>query len=460
MYDCSLFIFRRDLRLKDNRALNAALEKSKSVIPIFILDPVQVGAENPYRGNHSLTYMVESLETLRAELRTYGSDLWIVAGAPEKALRRLFVDHSVQAVWCNADYTPYSGTRDAIIKEICVEHNVGFHQMHDALLVGDPASLRTQQDKPYQIFTAFWRAASARGIEGEYSESLKNLWTDFTPHYATINFLDHIPAFAPCAQLLIKGGEKHAHKLLLSACATQREYAKTHDIPSINTSLLAAPLKFGTVSIRTAYHTLTKYLGVDHPLVRQLYWRDFFTYVAYHKPPVFGHAYHEKYNNLEWDNDPELWRLWTQGETGFPLVDAGMRQLNETGFMHNRVRMVTASFLIKDLHIDWRAGERYFAQQLTDYDPAVNNGNWQWVASTGCDAMPYIRVFNPWLQQKKFDAQATYIKQWVPELRRHSATEIHGLAVGKSVLKGYPKSCVDHSRESKITIARYRKIYI
>lgn len=456
MYTTSLFIFRRDLRLHDNTALQAALVQSKKVIPVFILDPVQIGKENSYRGMHALTYMVESLHALREDLRAHGSDLFIMIGAPQKVLAQLFSEFSIQAVYCNADYTPYSTVRDEHMQEVCAHHNVDFNTAHDALLMGDPAHLKTQQGNTYQIFTAFWRAASAQGIAAPQNYMFNHLYKGLAPAYARTNPADHIPSFIASIGMLVRGGESEALALVRNACKTQQHYEKTRDIPALNTSLLAAPLKFGPVSVRTAYQVLAQHLGAHHPLLRQLYWRDFFTYVAFHKPSVFGNPFHEKYYTLQWDNDPALWRLWVNGETGFPLVDAGMRQLRETGFMHNRVRMVTASFLIKDLHIDWRAGERYFAQQLTDYDPAVNNGNWQWVASTGCDAMPYIRVFNPWTQQKKFDPHAEYIKQWLPELRHYNAADIHALANGKGVLKGYPRPCVDHARESKITIARYR----
>jgi deoxyribodipyrimidine photo-lyase len=220
------------------------------------------------------------------------------------------------------------------------------------------------------------------------------------------------------------------------------------------------------VSVREIFHALIKQLGTKHPLVRQLYWRDFFTYLAYHKPSVFGHPYQEKYQHLEWNNNKKLFTTWCKGETGFPIVDAGMRELNATGFMHNRVRMIVASFLVKDLHINWLWGEKYFAQQLVDYDPAVNNGNWQWCASTGCDAQPYFRIFNPWLQQKKYDSECIYIKKWIPELISYSPKIIHNWFKesfdrlrmnGQNKTKGYPRPIVDHKRQSDLAKKWYRK---
>jgi deoxyribodipyrimidine photo-lyase len=179
-----------------------------------------------------------------------------------------------------------------------------------------------------------------------------------------------------------------------------------------------------------------------------LYWRDFFTHVAYHFPGVFGNAFHERYNEIEWENDAGKFEAWCRGETGFPVVDAGMRELNTTGWMHNRVRMIVAGFLVKDLYVDWRWGEKYFAQRLVDYDPSVNNGNWQWAASTGCDAQPWFRIFNPWRQQEKFDPGCLYIKQWVPELEKYGPEIIHRLYRPDTRVKNYPEPIVDHKPAS------------
>ncbi len=223
------------------------------------------------------------------------------------------------------------------------------------------------------------------------------------------------------------------------------------------TSRLSAHLKFGTCSVREVYYAIVQQLSPEHPLLRQLYWRDFFTHIAFHYPHVFGKAFHPQYDNLVWDNNRGHFQRWAEGTTGFPIVDAGMRELNATGFMHNRVRMIVASFLTKDLHISWRWGERYFAQHLVDYDPAVNNGNWQWAASTGCDAQPYFRIFNPWLQQQKFDPDCQYIYRWIPELNGIPATIIHKW-YSKHVDAPYPAPMLDHARESQIAKERYKNL--
>jgi len=216
----------------------------------------------------------------------------------------------------------------------------------------------------------------------------------------------------------------------------------------MGTSNLSVYLKFGCCSIREAYNCIVQNFGPDHALLRQFYWRDFFSYIGWHFPHVFGHAFHHQYDKIIWRNDHREFQHWTDGTTGFPIVDAGMRQLNQTGMMHNRVRMIVASFLVKDLHISWRWGERYFAQHLLDYDPCLNNGNWQWAASTGCDAQPYLRIFNPWLQQQKFDPDCIYIKRWIPELRNFSSSIIHKWYY-KPLMGNYPEPMLDHTFRSQ-----------
>lgn len=247
----------------------------------------------------------------------------------------------------------------------------------------------------------------------------------------------------------IKGGRIEALKILKNV-KVFKNYDGGRDLPAKSaTSLLSAHHKFGTCSIRETYWAVRDALGPRHTLIKELYWRDFFSHIAYHFPHVFGGAFYPEYDALPWANDKERFQRWCDGLTGFPIVDAGMRELNTTGFMHNRVRMITASFLVKDLHIDWRWGERYFAQHLVDYDPCVNNGNWQWVASTGCDHQPYFRVFNPWLQQKKFDPLCLYIKKWVPELKTVDARQLHRwYEVSGDSADRYPAPVVDHAAES------------
>ncbi len=263
----------------------------------------------------------------------------------------------------------------------------------------------------------------------------------------------------PKRVLQAKGGRQEALKIL-KHLKEYRTYATTRDFPSLDkTTHLSPHLKFNTCSCREIYYAMKENLSAHSPLIRSLYWRDFFTSIAFYFPHVFGKPFHKKYESLSWSYDLKKFHLWCEGKTGFPIVDAGMRELKETGFMHNRVRMIAASFLVKDLHIDWLWGEKYFAKTLIDYDPAINNGNWQWVASTGCDAQPYFRIFNPWLQQKKFDPDCIYIKKWIPELEKLSSKEIHGWYLEKNHTEStdYFEPMLDHSVESKKALFKYKQ---
>lgn len=388
--------------------------------------------------------MVESLDELDKELRAQGGRLYYFAGKPSDVVARLVTSEGIGAVFVSRDYTPYSVIRDDEIREVCGAAGVQFCQFADALL-HEPEQVLKVDGKPYTVYTPFARKASTFPVplprptskpnffSGEVSSSLNSIPPDLSPD-------KHVPA-------AIQGGRK-AGLRLIERISELGNYHQTRDFPATNgTSGLSAHNKFGTVSIREVHQAVVESHGEKHTLVGELLWRDFFTHIASHFPHVFSGAFHRKYDRLAWSQDERAFQRWCEGTTGFPIVDAGMRQLNATGFMHNRVRMVVASFLVKDLHIDWRWGEKYFAQKLVDYDPSVNNGNWQWAASTGCDAVPYFRVFNPWLQQKRFDPEAVYIRTWVEELKDATARQIHGLESGS--LTGYPKPIVVHRTEAE-----------
>ena len=277
-----------------------------------------------------------------------------------------------------------------------------------------------------------------------YSDTLKSSFLATHPLVYTKN-----------SSSVVTGGTAQAQKIV-RPLEDFTNYEQEHNFPSIATTHLSAHNKFGTVSIRTVYHAIYKKLGKSHPLLRQLYWRDFFTTIAFFFPFVFGNAFKEKYNNVVWSTNKKFFEKWCKGMTGFPIVDAGMRELNATGFMHNRARLITGSFLVKDLHINWLWGEKYFAQQLIDYDPSVNNGNWQWVASTGCDSQPYFRIFNPWLQQKKFDPECIYIKKWLPEVKNIPIKDIHNWYKTYSEYDNYHPPLVEHDYETKKAKIMYK----
>jgi deoxyribodipyrimidine photo-lyase len=450
----SLFIFRRDLRLYDNSGLIKALAESKSVIPCFIFDPKQVGEKNTYRSQNAIQFMVESLQDLNEQLEKHNGTLFLFYGDPHQIVKDLIKEEEIDAVFCNRDYTPFSIKRDEAIKHVCATHNVAFEQTND-LLLHQPEDVKTGSGTPYSVFTAFYKNAHKIPIAEPRSIKDPSFYTHKIKNSSHSSIYKKIMTEENTA-LAVRGGTTRGLHILKNL-AHQEHYSKERDFPALDsTSHLSSHLKFGTLSIRQVYHSMGKTLGYTHPLLRQLFWRDFFTHVAYHSSFVFGSAYHEKYNAITWENNRSKFNAWREGLTGFPIVDAGMRQLNTTGFMHNRVRMIVASFLVKDLHIDWQWGEQYFAQQLVDYDPCVNNGNWQWAASTGCDAQPYFRIFNPWLQQQKFDPDCIYIKKWVPELQGIPAKIIHALHKQDGAQpKGYPRPICDHAQESALA----KKIY-
>lgn len=450
----ALFIFRRDLRLEDNTALCAATQSSEKVIPCFIFDPRQVGNSNQYRSNNALQFMIESLQELDEQLKKYDAKLYLFSGKAEEAVKNLIKQERIDAVFCNKDYTPFSIKRDEEIEHACIKEHVAFQSFHDALLIY-PEEVTTADGTPYSIFTAFFKKAFTKQKLRCILKIQSSIW--YTNPISIEEQKSIYKQILPKLNVSIaeRGGRSTALKIVRNLNAF-KDYAKTHDYPNKKTTHLSAHNKFGTISIRELFQAIQKKLGISHPLIRQLFWRDFFIYVAYHAPSVFGSAYKEKYNNIAWENDKKKFKAWCEGKTGFPIVDAGMRELNKTGFMHNRVRMIVGSFLVKDLHIDWRWGEKYFAQKLVDYDPAVNNGNWQWVASTGCDAQPYFRIFNPWLQQKKFDPACAYIKTWIPELKKTDPKIIHTWFKETSKKKNYPRPIVAHDLESKNAKALYR----
>lgn len=453
--DNSIFIFRRDLRLQDNTGLLAALKESDKVIPCFFLDPTQL-EENEYRSDNSVQFMLESLQDLEKQLSKKDAKLYVFYGKPTEAIGKLIDETKIKAVYVNRDYTPHSLSRDNKIKEICEKKDVAYKQYGDCML-NEPEAVLKADGRPYTIFSAYLHKAQTLKVRKPKKNNHRNYYTKKLISKESQRIYKKIIA-KKNERIKLRGGRAKA-LARIQDLGRYRNYGKERDFPYLDaTTHLSPHLKFGTCSIREVYYAIYEKLGKNHELIRQLYWRDFFTQIGFFSPHIYGTSFHKRYDNLNWSYDKEKFIAWCEGKTGFPIVDAGMRELNETGFINNRVRMITASFLTKDLHIDWRWGEKYFAQKLVDYDPAVNNGNWQWIASTGCDAQPYFRIFNPWLQQKKYDPKCSYIKKWVPELRELSAAQIHSLDKRRPSNLGYPKPIVDHTTEAAKTKSLYEKI--
>lgn len=443
-YKKSLFIFRRDLRIEDNVGLQQALAESKEVLPVFIFDSRQV-EKHKYRSMPGLQFLIGSLKDLQGQLKKKKGKLFIYSGIAEEVVAELIDSEEIEAVFLNRDYTPFSKKRDLKIEKACKTKKIEFFPCND-LLLNEPDAALKADGTPYVVFTPFFRNASEIPVQKPKRTTALNYCVS-----SEKKSIDNLEQFLPesLEHILLQGGRAECKEMFTGLKRLDR-YDEIRDFPAESgTTNFSAHLKFGTCSVREIYYGIEKRLGEGHPLLRQLYWRDFFTHIAFHFPHVFEGAFRKEYNALEWANNKKWFRHWCEGKTGFPIVDAGMRELNSTGYMHNRVRMVVASFLVKDLHIDWRKGEQYFATKLIDYDPAVNNGNWQWAASTGCDAQPYFRIFNPWRQQERFDPECKYIKKWIPELESLSPKEIHKLEKSaQPPLSSYPAPIVHHSEQT------------
>jgi deoxyribodipyrimidine photo-lyase len=451
-------LFRRDLRLEDNLGLLTALEESEQVIPAFIFDPRQINrAANEYFSEAAFSFLLTSLQELDQALQARGSRLYIFEGAPQNIVTELLTRDSVTAVYCNADYTPFARKRDGDIRDACNEPAIPFTRVRDAIL-SPIEDIRTGQDKLYTVFTPFMRNASQHLVAAPRKNNFSNYYTDALK--TTTVSLDSYHTDNTGRELLHQGGRSEGLAILgspdwLSDYKIKRNFAADPD----STSTLSAHHKFGTISIRETYHTAVGATGKGSQFLSELYWRDFYYYIAYHFPIVFERSFLNWATHLEWENDETHYAAWCQGRTGVPMVDAGMRQLNHTGWMHNRLRMVVASYLTKNLLIDWRWGERYFATKLVDYDPSQNNGGWQWSASVGADPRP-LRIFNAVTQATKYDPDATYIKRWLPELRDvPDRTLTDGKTADFSVLAGsdsnYPAPLVDLKETYHRTRARY-----
>lgn len=453
-YPLALHIFRRDLRLHDNTALLEALKLSEFVIPCFIFDKRQIEV-NDYKSDNCIQFMVRSLQELNSELNKRNSKLYLFYGIAEEIIAKLLTKLNIKAIFINRDYTPFSRKRDEKIAKISRDCNIDLHSYADVLL-HEPEEIVKLDNHPYTKFTPFLKKALHLPVQAPKNNPYQNYYHNPIP----LEDKDTIENLLQKTNtnIFVKGGRVEALSLLKKV-KNLDDYQERRNIPSLHgTTQLSAHNKFGTLSIREFYAVIVKNFGRGHALINELIWRDFFTHIVFHYPHVFGEAFHTKYKNIHWSQNESHFRAWCEGQTGFPIVDAGMRELNTTGYMHNRVRMIVASFLTKDLHIDWRLGEKYFAQKLVDYDPAVNNGNWQWASSTGCDAQPYFRIFNPWLQQQKFDPDCIYIKRWISELALLPAKSIHEMWKMKNKLtSNYPHPIVDHTTESQKAKIIYKK---
>ena len=456
-----LFIFHRDLRIDDNIGLNYASEKCENLYTCFIFTPEQVTNTNKYKSSNSVQFMIESLQELKTTIKDKNGDLLCFYGNTKLVLKHLIDKLDINSIFFNRDYSPYAIERDNEVIKLCEKNNVNCETCSDYYLYEPGSILVDSSQQAYKKYTPFYNAVIKKPVlKPVYKRSFPFSTTKIDSKY-NISLDDAMRKFVKInSNILVNGGIKLAKTRLLIAVKNQEKYDNTRDFFECKTTHLSAYIKFGCISIRDVYHAFKNKFGLEHGLIRELIWREFFAHVLYAYPEVVGKSYQPKYRSLKWSNSEKNIDSWKKGLTGFPMVDACMRELNTTGYMHNRGRMTTASFLIKTLLIDWRVGEQYFAQQLTDYDIASNNGNWQGISGTGVDMKPYFRDMNPWIQSSKFDKDAKYIKKWVPELENVNASDIHMWDEKHKLEKykdvKYPKPIVDYYSQKEKMLEMYK----
>jgi len=429
MKNITIFWFRRDLRVEDNTALYNALNERGNVLPLFIFDSgITDHLEN--KSDPRISFILDEVHAIKRKFEAAGSSLLIRYGNPVEIFKALTEKYAVAAVYANHDYEPYARTRDETVAKALKEKAIVFKTFKDQAIFEKDEVVK-DNGKPYTVFTPYsrkWKTTlGVAEMEILPSEKLlgKSLKTERLSNFDLAEAGFRYQSF--------RFPERTVDAEIL------KNYHKTRDIPSLKgTSRLSLHLRFGTISIRK----LVKFaIKSNETYLNELIWRDFYMMILWHFPQVVSQSFKPQYDNIRWLNNEDDIEAWREGKTGYPIVDAGMRQLNQTGYMHNRVRMITASFLVKHLLTDWRRGEAYFAEKLLDYELSSNNGGWQWAAGSGCDAAPYFRVFNPELQTKKFDAGFEYIRKWVPEFEDFK----------------YPKPIVEHKFARERVLNEYKR---
>ncbi|MFL9835952.1 deoxyribodipyrimidine photo-lyase [Flavobacterium sp. ST-75] len=398
----NIFWFRRDLRIEDNTGLYEALNSDEKVLPIFIFDK-NILDELP-KSDARVTFIYELLSDLNKAFKSHNSSLAVFHDTPENVFKKLVSENKIKAVYTNHDYEPYALKRDKAILQLFKDNNIVFKHFKDQVIF-EKNEVVKDDGTPYVVYTPFMKKWKEKFTE-----------SDIRQHHPE-NKLDNLASHSyPFLELKDIGFSKSDIKVkpYNTAPSLIDNYEDTRNIPSIEgTSFLSPHLRFGSVSVRQLVKKALE--SKNQTFLNELIWREFFMQILWHFPETVSKSFRPKYDNIKWRNNETEFKAWCDGKTGYAMVDAGMRELNNTGYMHNRVRMVVASFLCKHLLIDWRWGEAYFAEKLLDYEQSSNVGNWQWAAGSGVDAAPYFRVFNPIEQAKKFDPDLKYIKKWVPE---------------------------------------------
>lgn len=459
-HPAALMWFRRDLRCDDNAALHAALTAYRRVYCVFVYDTAILDAL-PTRQDRRVEFIWQSVSELGGALAAAGGELITLHGAAQEEIPRIACALGVQAVYTNHDYEPQALTRDAAVAQALQTAGIQFLTRKDHVIF-EKDEVLTGAGKPFSVFTPYKNA---------WLKKLEPFYLKAYPVGRYLGRLARAPGkyrllalsdigFRPSALQGIAGGAVAARALFSDFSLRMARYRDARDYPAIKgPSYLSVHLRFGTISIRELARSAWPGAGGRRgegaaTWLSELIWRDFYFMILHHHPHVVSGAFKPAYDAIRWPNDETLFRAWCEGRTGYPIVDAAMRQLNQTGYMHNRLRMIAASFLVKDLLVDWRRGEHYFADRLNDFDLAANNGGWQWAASTGCDAQPYFRIFNPVTQSQRFDADGAFIRRYVPELKGCDNKSVHApwlmtpqeqQAAGVIIGRDYPAPVVDHA---------------
>ncbi len=424
----NIFWFRRDLRLEDNTGLFHALQSNEAVLPIFIFDD-SILSQLP-KNDARVTFIHQQLEKIQYQLQTIGKSLAVFYGKPLDVFSNLITENKINAVYTNSDYEPYARKRDLELFQLFKGNNIEFKSIKDQVIF-EKSEVTKDDGTPYVVYTPF---------SNKWKEKFKHI---NLKHYNSEDYISKIALHSyPFLSLNEIGFETSSIKITPFDVSNDliNNYEATRNFPALNkTSYLGIYLRFGAVSIRKMVAKALE--SKNETFLKELIWREFFMQILWHFPHTVNASFRPKYDAIKWENNEELFQKWCEGKTGYPFVDAGMRELNTTGHMHNRVRMIVASFLCKHLLIDWRWGETYFATKLLDYEQSSNVGNWQWAAGSGVDAAPYFRIFNPSEQIKKFDKELKYIKKWIPELET-----LH-----------YPQPIVDHKEARERCLRVYKE---
>ena len=464
-HEKSLVWFRRDLRDFDHAALYHALKTSSQVFCIFVFD-TEILDKLSNKQDRRVEFIWESVKELKAALQANGGDLIVMHGKARELIPTYALQANIHAVFANRDYEPSAVARDAEVAAKLAQNNIEFHSFKDQVLF-EKDEILSLSNKPYSVFTPYKNA------------HLKKLDDFYLKPYPVDGYIHNYAKVAPSnlislesmgfvrtnlADVRLPTGMSGGAQLFADFETRMHQYKDARNFPAVKgVSYLSVHLRFGTVSIRHLARQARNHANAgSQTWLNELIWRDFYSQILHHHPQVAaGRAYKAEFENLPFPNDEALFKAWCEGKTGYPLIDAAMRQINSTGFMHNRLRMVVACFLVKDLLIDWRWGERYFAEHLIDFDLSANNGGWQWAASTGCDAQPWFRIFNPITQSERFDAAGKFIRKYVPELANCSDEEIHAPWQMSSLMqqlcnviigKDYPTPIVDHATQRALAL--------